>query len=91
MAAMAAAIVYGLASGGFAEDGRAIWALPWGRVTLVDLFVGFFLVGAVIVWRERHPRRWIPWLLALLVLGNLVTAVYLVWALRGDPNRIDAT
>lgn len=87
---MALAIAYGIASGGFVEDGRAIWALPWGRVTLVDLFVGFGLVGAVIVWRERTPKRWLPWLAALLVLGNLVTAAYLVWALR-DPERSRAT
>lgn len=87
---MALAIAYGIASGGFAEDGRTIWSLPWGKVTLVDLFVGFGVVGAVIVWRERRPRRWLPWLVALLFLGNLVTAAYLLWALR-DPERSSAT
>lgn len=84
--AMIAAIVYGITSGGFAEDAAALWALPWGRVTLIDLFAGFVVVGAIIVVRERQPVRWIPWLLALLVLGNLVTAAYVLYALGRHPR-----
>lgn len=87
--AMAGAIVYGVVSGGFGEDFAAVWALPWGKVSLVDLFVGLFLVAVVIIWRERQVRRWLPWVVALLVLGNLTTGAYLIWALR-DPVRRDA-
>ena len=87
--AMAAAVVYGFASGGFGEDFAAVWALPWGKVSLVDLFVGLFLVAVVIIWREREVRRWLPWVVALVFLGNLVTGAYLIWALR-DPIREDA-
>ena len=81
---MAAAIVWGIAAGGIVDDFAAVWAIPWGRVGLVDLFVGLGLVIAVVVWRERDPRRWVPWVLAVVVLGNLATAAYLLWALR-DP------
>ena len=87
---MAVAIAYGVVSGGFGEDFAAVWALPWGKVSLVDLFVGLGLVAVVIIWRERSPKRWLPWVVALLFLGNLATGAYLVWTLR-DPNPGDAS
>lgn len=85
MVVMVVAIASGFAAGGIVEDFGAVWAIPWGRVGLVDLFVGLGLVTAVIVWRERDPRRWVPWVLGVVVLGNLTTAAYLLWALR-DPD-----
>lgn len=84
--AMVAVIAYGIASGGFTDDAAALWALPWGRVTLVDLAAGFVVVGAIIVVRERDPFRWLPWLVGLLVLGNLVTALYVLYALGRHPR-----
>lgn len=81
--AMAAALVYGFAAGGFFEEGRALFDLAWGRVTLVDLYTGLFLFGAWIWWRERSAVRALPWLAGLIVLGSLAAAAYvLVAALR---------
>ena len=36
--AMTAAIIYGFTSGDFGDNGSQIWALPWGKVTLIDLY-----------------------------------------------------
>lgn len=85
VAGMIAAIVLAIGGGSFVEDGRAILDLAWGRVTLVDLSVGLVLVAVWIIWRERAPGRWIPWVLALALLGNLTTAAYvLVRAIRAS-------
>jgi hypothetical protein len=54
---------------------------PWTWVTIVDLYLGFLVVGGAIVLRERRPRRYVPWLVALFCLGNLASAAYLTWAL----------
>lgn len=51
---------------------------PWTWVTIVDLYLGFLVTAGVIVARERRPRRWLPWLVGLLTLGNLATAAYAV-------------
>jgi hypothetical protein len=85
MVVMAAAIVWGITAGGIVDDFSTVWAIPWGRVGLVDLFVGLALVIAIVIWRERDPRRWIPWTIGIVVLGNLATAAYVLWALR-DPR-----
>jgi hypothetical protein len=65
-----------------------ITANPWGVVTLIDLYSGF-LVASVVIW-VLEPSR--PLALALilltLVLGNVVTLVWLAW--RG-LNRLRRT
>lgn len=72
---MAGAIVYGFVSGDFGDEGRVILDLAWGRVTLIDLYVGLVLFGGWILLRERSLAA-IPWLLSFVVLGNLAAAVY---------------
>ena len=55
-----------------------MWALTWGRVALVDLYVGLAVFGAWVAWRERSPGLVATWWVALIVLGNLAATVYLV-------------
>ena len=52
----------------------------WGVTTMVDLYAGLAVVAAWIVYRERSVARAAPWVLGLLLLGNLTTLVYLAWA-----------
>ncbi len=81
---MAATIAYGFAAGSFGDEGRTILDLAWGRVTLIDLYVGLVLFGGWILMRERSWRA-APWLIALVFLGNLATALYaFVAAIRAD-------
>jgi len=81
---MAATIAYGLAAGSFGDEGRTILDLAWGRVTLIDLYVGLALFGGWILMRERSWRA-APWLIALVFLGNFATALYaFVAAVRAD-------
>lgn len=89
VAAMAGAIIFGLVSGGFGEDGSAIWALPWGKVTLIDLYAGLALFGGWIAVRETSRARIAIWWTALIVLGNFAAGVYLVQALIGATDRRD--
>lgn len=89
--AMAAIIVYGLVAGDFAAEGAVIASLPWGRVSLVDLYTGFILFAMWIVYRENSPLRSAAWVVALLILGNLVTALYIFLALQasgGDWRKL---
>ena len=81
---MAITVAAGIIAGGFSEEGEAILGLAWGRVTLIDLYVGLILFGLWVLIRERS---WVvaPWFVAFLLLGNLATAVYAFWAsLRSD-------
>lgn len=52
----------------------------WGVTTMVDLYAGLAVVAVWIVYRERSAGRAAPWVLGLLLLGNLTTVIYLAWA-----------
>jgi hypothetical protein len=58
--------------------GPTLAALPWGWVTIVDVYLGFVAFGGYIVAREGSAGRAIPWLLALFVVGNIASAAYVV-------------
>ena len=58
--AMTAILVYGFTVGNFSAEGAKLLAMPWGIVSLVDLYVGFALFSGWIVFREKagyEPRR----------------------------------
>ncbi|MFZ4575651.1 MAG: DUF1475 family protein, partial [Phycisphaerales bacterium] len=58
---------------------RVLFAEKWGVVTLVDLYAGFVVTGTWIVLCERRAVRYLPWLAAMALLGNLATLVYIAW------------
>jgi hypothetical protein len=41
--AMTGILVYAFSSGNFSEEGSRLLSMPWGIVSLVDLYVGFIL------------------------------------------------
>jgi len=77
---MTVAVVLGFLSGGFMDEGSAIWALSWGKVTLIDLYVGLVFFGLWVSVRERRLSAVVLWWAGLVVLGNLAAALYLVFA-----------
>lgn len=61
---------------------QRVIAHPWGVVTLLDLGVGLLFVAAWIAVVEPRPRCAAGWIIALFLLGNVVTLVYLLWRTR---------
>ena len=87
--AMTAALIYGFTIGDFAEEGSQLLAMPWGIVSLVDLYVGFILFSGWIVYRERTVLPSIIWVVLMMVLGFWTGALYTFIALQtsGDWRR----
>lgn len=83
---MVVALVYGFGQGEFAREGGAILDLPWGRVTLIDLYTGIGLATAWVWWRDRSWRSAVPWTVAFLLLGNLAVAGYVLSRARQANN-----
>lgn len=75
---MAGGIVWAGARGDFSADGEVILSAHWGVVSLIDIYVGAALVGAWIWWRDGAAPG-VVWLLLLVVLGHLASAVYVAW------------
>lgn len=87
---MAAAIAYGFAAGDGWNELRALIDLPWGLVSLIDVYVGFALFAGWVIYREANPLRWLPWVVAIMLGGNMVTCGYAALVLitsRGDVQR----
>jgi hypothetical protein len=72
-----ALVVWAIATASFFASFAAITADPWGLVTLADLYLGFLLIGLVIWAVEGPGLRAILIALSILVLGNVVTAIWL--------------
>ncbi len=63
--------------------------LPWGVVSLVDLYSGFTLFSIWIFYKEPLNKS-IIWIFFVMILGNLTTAIYILYSLKnsnGDINK----
>ena len=88
--AMTAVLIYGFTVGDFGGEGQALLSMPWGIVSLVDLYVGFILFSGWIIYREKSPVRSGVWVLFMMVLGFWTASLYTLIALQtsgGDWKR----
>jgi len=87
--AMTGVLVYGFLAGDFAGEGRRLLSMPWGIVSLVDLYVGFFLFSGWIVYRERSAARSTVWVVLMMILGFWTASLYVLLALQasGDDRQ----
>ena len=79
---MIAALYFGLQSGQLWTELRSITGLPWGVVTLIDIYVGFVLFSCWIVWREPSRLAALAWIALIMLLGNVVACLYVIAALN---------
>ncbi len=79
--AMTAVLVYGFTAGNFSVDGGKILQNPWGIVSLVDLYTGFFLFSAWILFREGFTVKSVVWVVLMMVLGFFTASLYALIAL----------
>lgn len=82
--AMTAAILYGFIVGDFASEGSQLTSMPWGIVSLVDLYTGFILFSCWIFYREKSLPAAIAWTIAMMVLGFFTGALYAFLALQAS-------
>lgn len=74
--AMTVVLVYGFTAGDFFSEGSQLVAMPWGIVSLVDLYTGFTLFSAWIIYREKSLPVALLWTVAMLVLGFFAGSLY---------------
>lgn len=85
--AMTAVLIYGFTAGNFGTDGAELLQNPWGIVSMVDLYTGFILFSAWIVYREKSLVTAIIWVILMMVLGFFTGSLYTLIALltsKGD-------
>ena len=77
MIIMASMIGFSLGTGDFGSEGSIIGSLVWGQMSLVDLYVGFFLVYLWVYYKETSWLKRVVWAVLFIVTGNLATALYI--------------
>ena len=88
--AMTAVLIYGFIIGDFSGEGGQLMSMPWGIVSLVDLYTGFILFSMWIIYREQSLPVAIQWTIGMMVLGFFAGALYTFLALQksnGDWTR----
>jgi hypothetical protein len=89
-ALMFALIAWATVNGSFGAEGSALYALPWGKVTLADLYTGFALFSGWVIYREKSTALGLVFVVLVMTLGNAFAALYVLVALlrsRGDSGR----
>jgi hypothetical protein len=80
--AMSAVLIYGFTIGDFFAEGSQLASMPWGIVSLVDLYTGFTLFSAWIIYREKSLSVAIAWTIAMMILGFFAGSLYAFIALQ---------
>jgi len=89
--AMGLVLVMAFVEGDFFREGRALIALHWGIISLVDLYVAFILFSAWILYREGIGLHSAGWIAAVMILGSLAICLYILFSARaakGDWNAL---
>lgn len=86
MLAMTAVLVNGFTRGDFFAEGGQLMSMPWGIVSLVDLYTGFTLFSAWIIYREKSLPVAILWTVAMMTLGFFAGSLYAFAALQTSNN-----
>jgi hypothetical protein len=84
--AMTAVLIYGFTIGDFGSDGSKLLQNPWGVVSMVDLYTGFILFSAWIVYREKSFSRSLVWVVLMMVLGFFTASLYSFLALNSSKG-----
>lgn len=68
--------------GNLSVEGRLLMEMPWGFLSLVDIYTGLTLISCWIVWRENYSLISLSWVGLILLLGNMGTCIYLLKCLH---------
>ena len=84
---MLVALLYGFIFANFFDEGGLIVSVPWGIITLIDIYISFLVFCGWIIFREISIFAKIIWVLFVLVLGSFTIAIYLFIAFHTSENN----
>lgn len=87
---MAVIIPYGFMTANFGQEGSAIAELYWGKVTLIDIYISFFVFAGWVFYRENNLLKSIVITIFIIILGSFTICLYAFIALvqsKGDWNK----
>lgn len=61
---------------------------PWNIVVLMDFVFGCLMFSWMIFFVEGSAKATIPWAIALFIVGNIISAVYILLRFNKIKERI---
>jgi hypothetical protein len=83
---MSAALAWGFTTGDFWREGAILTSLPWGVISIIDVYTGGALFAGWIAYRERSVPRTALWVALIVVLGHWSTSLYVLLALASSEG-----
>ena len=65
----------------------SIPSMPWGIVSLVDLYSGFILFSLWIFYKENLLTA-IVWIFFVMTLGSFTIALYIIYSIKNSDGNI---
>jgi hypothetical protein len=81
-------LIYGFVAGDFFKEGSILISLAWGKVSLIDVYIGFFLFSGWVFYREKNWLISALWIILIMILGNFITCLYVTCKLFQSGNDI---
>jgi hypothetical protein len=79
--------VYGFMKGNIGNEMNMFFSMPWAKVMVLDIYIGFVIFSIWIYFREQNNRRFLMWFLPLLFIGNLIAIAYIINAIFNSKNN----
>lgn len=79
-------LMYGFIFGEFFKEGNTLMSIAWGKVSLIDVYIGFFLFSSWVLFREQNKYIAVIWVVIFMILGNFATCLYATIALYKSKN-----
>ena len=74
-------LIFGFIVGDFFKEGSMLFMMAWGKVSLIDVYIGFFLFSGWVLYREEKLITSLLWIISIMILGNFITCLYATMAL----------
>lgn len=81
-------LVYGFTIGDFTGEGKILLGMPWGQISLVDIYIEFIIVCSWIVYRENNLVKSLIWVTLVLILGSMISCLYIFLAFNNSNGDI---
>ncbi|MBU3161181.1 DUF1475 domain-containing protein [Clostridium frigoris] len=80
-------LIYGFTIGDFTQEGKILLGMPWGQISLVDIYIEFIIVCSWIVYRENNASKSLIWVLLVLTLGSMISCLYIFLAFNSSNEN----
>ena len=81
---MLSMLIYGFTIGSFTCEGKILLGMPWGQISLVDIYIEFIIVSAWVVHRENNAIKSLIWVLLILTFGSMISCLYIFIAFNNS-------